>query len=213
MRGWLLPVALCLILGMSACEESPTQPAPLSDCTILGVVVPSSLRLGESRPLSAFLEHCRPMYLPLDSSRVAWQSLDPATALVVADTITGNAPGPAVVEGAYGNMTQQALVIVAANVPQPGPGTVPRLGIYGCPDMAVSQRGTFGAFAVMNDGTVTRVSAAATWQSSNPSVAGLSGVANDVNDRSVDAFAVGAARITATYQGMSATFSVQVHPL
>ena len=113
------------------------------------------------------------------------------------------------VQGAYGNMTQQALVIVGGNLPQPGPVQM-RLRIYGAPIMSVQQRAAFGAFAVLADGTVARVSAAATWQSSSPSVAALSGVTGDGADRAVDALRAGAARITASYQGSSAEMMIEV---
>jgi hypothetical protein len=55
-----------------ACDGSsnPERPAPLKDCTILGLVVPANVEVGETRPLAACLEHCRPMYLPLDPDKV-----------------------------------------------------------------------------------------------------------------------------------------------
>jgi hypothetical protein len=204
-----LVLILASILAL-ACDDNPAQPEPLTDCSILGVIVPRTLDVGQTVRLSAFLDHCRPMYLPLDPAMVAWQSLDPAVASVSADTLTGVARGPAVVQGAYGNMTQQALVIVGGNLPQPGTPVQMRLRIYGAPIMSVQQRAAFGAFAVLADGTVARVSSAATWESSRPSVAALSGVTGDGADRAVDALRAGAARITAGYQGSSAEMMIEV---
>jgi len=204
-----LAALLVLILAL-ACDDTPTQPEPLTDCAILGVIVPRTLDIGQTVRLSAFLEHCRPMYLALDPAVVPWQSLDPAVASVNADTLTGVARGPAVVQATYGNMTQQALVIVGGNLPQPGPAIQMRLRIYGAPVMSVQQRATFGAFAVLADGTVARVSSAATWQSSSATVAALSGVTGDGADRAVDALRAGAASITASYQGLSAEMSSEV---
>lgn len=177
---------------------------------MLGVTVPHMLEVGQTVRLTAFLEHCRPMYLPLDSDRVTWQSLDLAVASVSADTVTALAQGAAVIQATFGHMTQQSLVIVGTNLPQPGISVPARFRLYGSPAMSVYQRGSFGAFAVMTDGTVTRVSSASAWRSSDPAVAGLSGTTGDVADRAVDAFSVGAATITASYQGMSAALSIQV---
>jgi hypothetical protein len=204
-----LVLILASILAL-ACDDNPAQPEPLTDCSILGVIVPRTLDVGQTVRLSAFLEHCRPMFLPLDPAMVAWHSLDPAVATVNADSITGVARGPAVVQGTYGNMTQQALVIVGGNLPQPGTPGQMRLRIYGAPDMSLQQRAAFGAFAVLGDGTVARVSSAATWQSSSPSVAALSGVTGDGADRAVDALRAGAARITASYQGSLAEMLIEV---
>jgi hypothetical protein len=191
-----------------ACDRSPTQPEPLTDCTILGTLVPAVLQVGETARMSAYLEHCRPMFLPLDSDRVGWQSLDPSVASVTTDTITAVARGVAVVQATFGRMTQQAAVVIGANGPQPP--VPPRLRIYGCPEMSVLQRCTFGAFTVASDGAFSRVSTAATWRSSDPSVAGITVGTN--GDQGVDGFSPGTARITATYQGNTTSIGVQVHP-
>jgi hypothetical protein len=203
-------VPLAAISAALACHKAPLQPDPLTECIILGVIVPPALERGETRRLSAFLEHCRPMYLPLDPGTVSWQSLDPGVASISGDVLTGVARGAAVIQGTYGNMTQQALVTVDLAAPQPGAAPA-RLRAYGCPSMSVSQRGAFGVFAVMSDGTIANVSSAATWRSSNPPVAGLTGVTGAAADRAIDAFIGGAATVTAVYQGLSATVSVQVH--
>jgi hypothetical protein len=194
-----------------ACARTPSQPEPLTDCTILGAIVPSFMQIGETARVSAYLEHCRPMYLPLDPERVAWQSLDPSVASLSGDTIVALARGTAVVQVTYGRMTQQALVVVSASGPQPAPPVPARFRIYGCPEMSVSQRCAFGAIAVATDGTVSRVSSGATWSSSDPSVAGIAGPANA--DQGVDGFRAGTARITALYQGVAATLGVQVHQM
>jgi hypothetical protein len=210
-RRGVTRLAAALVAGlMLACGEAPTQPKPLTDCTMLGVTVPHTLEVGQTVRLTAFLEHCRPMYLPLDSDRITWQSLDSAVASVSADSLTAFAEGPAVIQATFGNMTQQSLVIVGANLPKPGLAVPARFRLYGSPAMSVYQRGSFGAFAVMTDGTVTRVSAVSAWRSSDPSVAGLSATSGDVADRAVDAFSAGAATITANYQGMSTALSIQV---
>jgi hypothetical protein len=203
----LLVIAVTLACGRSF---SPEQPAPLTDCTILGVVVPSNLEVGETRRLSAYLEHCRPMYLPLDPSQVSWQSLDPAVASVSGDNLTAAARGPAIIQGTYGRMTQQALVIAGTNPLQTAPSSPVRFRIYGSPSMSVYQRAVFGGFAVMADGTVIRVSSAS-WQSSNPAAAGLAGQDGGSAERAVDAFSAGATTISATYQGSASALSVQVH--
>jgi hypothetical protein len=205
-----LSVPLVAVIAVFSCDKAPLQPEPLTDCIILGVIVPPTLEAGESRKISAFLEHCRPMYLPLDPSSVSWQSLDSGVASINGNTITAVTRGAAVIQGTYGNMTQQAVVSVG--LPASPSGIVPtRLRVYGCPSMSVSQRGAFGAFAVMPDGTIANVSSAATWRSSDPSVVGVSGVTGAVADRALDAFTGGAATVTATYQGLSATVPVQVH--
>lgn len=209
--GRRLIVFLALAAGVFACDEAPLQPDPLTDCAILGVIAPTTLAAGESRRLSAFLEHCRPMYFPLDSGQVNWQSLDPGVASISGDTLTAVARGAAVIQGTYGDMTQQALVMVDASMAQPGQGAPARVRVYGCPSMSVSQRGAFGAFAIMTDGSIGSVSSAAVWRSSDPSVAGLTGVTGAAGDRAVDAFAPGTATVTATYQGLSATIPVLVH--
>jgi hypothetical protein len=205
--GAPLVIAVTLACGRSS---SPAQPAPLTDCTILGVVVPSNLEVGETRRLTAYLEHCRPMYLPLDPAQVSWQSLDPAVASVSGDNLTAVARGPAIIQGTYGRMTQQALVIAGVNPPQPVPSSPVGFRIYGSPSMSVYQRAAFGGFAVMADGTVIRVSSAS-WQSSNPAIAGPAGQDGGSAERAVDAFSAGATRITATYQGVASALSVQVH--
>jgi hypothetical protein len=199
-----------LIAGTLACDRasSPEQPAPLTECTILGVIVPANLEVGDTRPLSAYLEHCRPMYLPLGSGQVSWQSLDPAVAVVSGDTVTAIARGPAVIQGAYGAMTQEALVIVGVNPSQP-PSAAARLRVYGAPSMTLYQRAAFSAFALTADGTVIRLTSAS-WQSSSPAVAGLTGIGGSA-EQTLDAFRAGATRITATYQGISSALSVQVH--
>jgi hypothetical protein len=203
-----LITAVALILP-AACARTPSQPEPLTDCTILGAVVPAVLQVGETGRMSAYLEHCRPMYLPLSPEQVGWQSLDPSVASVSADTITALARGTAVVQVTYGRMTQQALVVVSTSGSQPLPPVPARFRIYGCPEMSVLQRCAFGAISVATDGTVSRVSSSATWSSSDPSVAGISGPANA--DQGVDGFRAGTARISALYQGVAATLGVQVH--
>jgi hypothetical protein len=202
-------VSFVIALAAACGGDSPMQPAPLTDCAILGVIAPSNLGVGETRRLSAYLEHCRPMFLPLDPSSVTWTSLDSAIASLSGDTITGAGQGPAIVQATFGHMTQQALVLVGAALSPPGAGAPARIRIYGCPGMAANQRGAFGALAIMPDGTVSRVSSAVTWQSSNPRVAGVSEIAGGT-DRSVDAFTAGSTTITATYQGVSGSLLVQV---
>jgi hypothetical protein len=73
-----------------------------------------------------------------------------------------------------------------------------------------AQRGRFGVFAVFDNGSVTRVSSSAVWTSTRPSGAGFSGLTGDVPDRAVDAFSAGSTRIIATYQGLTATMTVEV---
>ena len=208
-RAFLGTLAVLATALTFACGGPPTQPAPLTDCTMLGVIVPSNLEVGETRRLSAFLEHCRPMYLPLDPGSVTWLSLDPAVASVSGDVITGTAQGAAILQGTFGHMTQQALVMVGATLVAPGPGVPARIRVYGCPSMTVNQRGAFGALAIMPDGTMSRVSSFVTWQSSNPRVAGASDIPAGT-ERTMDAFSEGSARITATYLGLSNALSVQV---
>ena len=54
------------------------------------------------------------------------------------------------------------------------------------------------------------MSSSALWTSSRPSVAGFSGLTGEVPDRAVDAFSAGSTRIVATYQGVTATMTVEV---
>jgi hypothetical protein len=205
-----LAAALALSATL-ACDKSgaPVQPEPLTDCTILGVAVPRTLEVGETRRLTAFLEHCRPMYFPLASDQVTWKSLDSGLASVSGDTLTAIAPGPAIVQCTFGEMTQQAVVVVHGMPQQPGL-PAPVLRMYGSPVMAVDQRAEFGAFVIGTNGTVTHVSSSAAWASSNLAVAAPAGLWGDIPGRAVDAFSQGRTRITASYQGMAAAMSVQV---
>jgi hypothetical protein len=203
---WMAGLALAAVLACNG--ESPVQPAPLTDCAILGVSGPSVVNVGESAGFSAFLESCRPSYLPLGPDQGVWSSVDPAIASVSRSIVTGVAPGAAIIQITYGGMSQQALVTVGGTAAQPG--TVPvRLGIYGAPIMRPLQRAAFGAFLVTGDGTVTRVSSAAAWKSSSPAVAGLTGVTGEFGDRAVDAFKTGSTTITVAYQGMTTTMRVE----
>jgi hypothetical protein len=205
----LLAVALSVSAG---CQDSgtPTQPAPLTDCAIFGVTGASSVPVGGTGALSGFLEFCRPNYLPLSADSIVWESLDPAIASVNLGVVTGIAPGPAVIQARYGGMSQQVLVLVEGTSGQPGSSSPIRLRMYGSPIMKVLQRGLFGVFAVFDNGTISRVSPSAVWTSSRPYVAGLSGVGGGLADRTVDAFSAGSTRLTATYQGLTATMTVEV---
>jgi hypothetical protein len=204
-----LAAALALSVTL-ACGKSgaPVQPEPLTDCTILGLVVPRTLDVGETRRFSAFLEHCRPMYFPLGPDQVTWKSLDSGLASVSGDTVTAIAPGAAIVQCTFGEMTQQAVVVVQGT-PRPSP-PASVLRMYGSPVMAVSQRAEFGAFVIGTDGAVTYVSSSAVWASSNPPVAAPAGLWGDIPGRAIDAFSQGRTRVTASYQGMAAAMSVQV---
>jgi hypothetical protein len=203
--GAALAVGVTLACGKS---DTPVQPEPLTDCTILGVVAPRTLEVGETRRLSAFLEHCRPMYFPLASDQVAWKSLDSGLASVSGDTLTAIAPGAAIVQCTFGEMTQQSVVVVQGTTPQRPPAPVMRM--YGSPVMAVYQRAEFGVFVIGTNGTVTHVSSSAAWASSDPAVAAPAGLWGNIPGRAIDAFSQGRTRVAASYQGMAAAMSVQV---
>jgi len=205
----LAGIALSVLAG---CQDSrtPAQPAPLTDCAIFDIGGISSVAVGGSSRLGGFLEFCRPNYFPLSPESIAWESLDPSIASVNLGVVTGNATGPAVIQGTYGRMSQQVLVVVQGASGPPGSPSPIRLRMYGSPTMKVLQRGRFGVFAVLDNGSVTRVSPSAVWTSTRPSVAGFSGLSGDVPDRSVDAFSAGSTRIMATYQGLTATMTVEV---
>ena len=206
--------ARCFIIALAAatgCRDSPTptQPEPLTDCVIFGVTAVSSLAVGETAILGGYQESCRPMFLPLPPESIAWESLDPAIASVSAGVVTGIAPGPAVIQAAYGSMSQQVLIVVGRTPASP-PATPPlRLRMYGAPAMRTQQRGRFGVFAEFGDGTVSPVSSLSTWTSSNSTVAGFSGVGSEAT-RPVDAFEAGSTRLSATYRGLTATMTVEV---
>jgi hypothetical protein len=204
----VLSLALTPACGSS---ESPTQPPPLTtECVFLVLGTPSTLDVGETRRMGAGIELCYPNYLPLSPDQVVWHSVDPSVASVSGDMVTGVVPGPAVVQCTYGNITQQALVIVGSNLPQSGPSRAVRLRIFGSPTMGLRQRASFGAFITAADGTVSRVSAAAVWNSTEPAVAGLLPASSGVSDRAVEAYRTGSASIRAVYQGMTATMAVEV---
>jgi hypothetical protein len=205
----LAGIALVVLAG---CHDSrtPVQPAPLTDCAIFDIGGSSSVAVGGTSTLGGFLEFCRPNYLPLSPESITWESLDPANASVNRGVVSGIAAGPAVIQGTYGGMSQQVLVMVQGASPPPESPSPTRLRMYGSPTMKVLQRGRFGVFAVLQNGSVTRVSSSAVWTSSRPSVAGFSGLTGDVPDRAVDAFSGGSTRIMATYQGLTATMTVEV---
>ena len=202
-------LAAALALGVTvACDKSsaPAQPGPLTDCAILGVMVPRTLDVGETRRLSAFLEHCRPMYFPLAPDQVTWTTLDSGLVSISGDMLKANAPGAAIVQGTFGAMTQQAVVVVSGT-PLERP---PVLRMYGSPAMAVYQRAEFGAFVVGTNGTVTHVSSSAAWTSSAPGVAAAAASWGEIPGRAIDAFTAGRTTIAARYQGMIATMPVEV---
>jgi len=149
------------------------------------------------------------MFLPLAPNQIVWESLDPAIASVTLGVVSGLAPGVAVIQGTYGNMSQQVVVAVGPMPDPPPSARVVRLRIYGAPAMRVSQRAGFGVLPVFDNGTTGRASVSAVWTSSKPSIAGLSPqpALSGVN---IDAFSVGSAALTASYQGLTATMTVSV---
>jgi len=205
----LAGIALSVLAG---CHDSrtPAQPAPLTDCAIFDISGISSVAVGGTSRLDGFLEFCRPNYLPLSPESITWESLDPAIASINLGVVNGIAAGPAVIQGTYGRMSQQMLIMVQATSGPPDSPSPIRLRMYGSPTMRVLQRGRFGVFAVFDNGSVTRVSPSAVWTSSRPSVAGLSRLTGDIPDRAVDAFSAGSTQISATYQGLTATMTVEV---
>jgi hypothetical protein len=174
-----------------------------------GFEAPASFAVGGTAALGAYQESCRPMFLPLSPDVIVWTSLDPGTAAVSGSTLRGLAAGAAVLQAAYGGMHQQALIVVGGSAAPPGASTPLRLRMYVAPVMRVGQRAQFGVFAEFGDGTVSQVSAAAAWTAANPAIAGFAGPGSDAS-RPVDAFAAGAARLTATYRGLSATMTIDV---
>jgi hypothetical protein len=181
----------------------------LSDCVIFGITGVSSIPVGGTGILSGYQESCQPMFLPLSADLITWTSMDPGIASVDRGVVRGLAAGPAVIQGTYGHMSQQVLVVVEATS-SPGTASPIRLRIVGCPTMTVLQRGAFGAFAIFENGAVSRV--AAVWGSSRPAVAGFTAAGAGTEIRSVDAFTAGTTRIVAQYQRLIATLSVEVVP-
>ena len=201
-------LAAALALGVTlACDRSgaPVQPEPLTDCTILGVTVPRTVEVGETRKLSAFLEHCRPMYSPLAS--VAWKSLDSGLASVSGDTLTAIAPGAAIVQCTFGRITQQSVVVVQGASQQPG---APALRMYGCRSWPSTSARSLGAFVIGTNGTVTHVSSSAVWGIVGPGRRSARGIVVQYLPGGTDVFSQGRTRVTASYQGMAAAMSVQV---
>ncbi len=188
-------------------DRMPAEPAPLSDCVIFGIGGISSLPVGATGVLGGYQESCRPMFLPLPPDLITWVSLDSSIASVNAGIVRGIAPGPAVIQGTYGRMSQQVLVIVEG-APPPGSASPIRLRMVGCPTMTVLQRGNFGVFAIFENGAVSRVSAV--WASSRPAVAGFSTAGAGAEGQTVDAFNAGTTRIVSQYQRLIATMTVEV---
>ena len=149
------------------------------------------------------------MFLPLSADLITWTSLDPGIASVDGGVVRGLAAGPAVIQGTYGRMSQQVLVVVEG-ASSPGSASAIRLRIVGCPTMTVLQRGAFGAFAVFENGAVSRVTA--DWGSSRPAVAGFTPAGAGTEARSLDAFSAGTTRVVAQYQRLIATMPVEVVP-
>ena len=132
-------IALSVLAG---CQDSrtPAQAAPLTDCAIFDLGGVSSVTVGGTGTLSGFLEFCRPNYLPLSPGVDRRKSLDPAIASVNLGVVNGISAGPAVIQGTYGRMSQQVLVMVqGASGPPASPSPI-RLRMYGSPAMRVLQR-------------------------------------------------------------------------
>jgi hypothetical protein len=147
------------------------------------------------------------MFLPLASDLITWVSLDPSIASVDGGIVRGIAPGAAVIQGTYGRMSQQVMVMIEGT-PPPGSSAPIRVRMFGCPTMTVLQRGAFGVFASFENGAVSRV--AAVWGSSRPAVAGFVTASAGDQDRALDAFSAGTTRIVAQYQRLTATMTVEV---
>jgi hypothetical protein len=206
--GLVLAVAACRD-GAIAAPSNVVTPPPLAECHWLGVVAPQTLPVGQAAVVSAFREFCRPNFFPLTNDQVVWSSVTPAIASVANGIVTAHASGAAVVGVAYGQITQQVLIVVGGQPISP-PATAQGLTIYGSPSMSVGQRGSFGAYVVTTDGAVAPVTSVASWRSSNPQVLGESGIAGAFRDRTFDAHAAGGAAVTVTYGGATATMAVEV---
>ena len=209
--GWLI-----LAVALGACGDDSSDgpsdvmtPPPLTDCHWLGITAPETVAVGQTATLSVYRQFCRPNFFPLANDQVQWSSGTPATATVTGGVVTAQSRGAAVIGAAYGQITQQVLIVVGGQ-PIAAPPTAQTLGIYGSPSMTMGQRGAFGAFVVTPDGAVARVTAVAGWRSSNPQVLGVSGTAGTFLDRTFDAHAAGTATVTATYGGATATMPVDV---
>jgi hypothetical protein len=208
-RRRAIAALIALSLADAACSgERPTEPTRPADCVYFSLTVPRTLNVGETAALTAFRESCRPMFFPLDPSTIAWQSLDPAVLSISANIATGIAPGAAIVQGTFGDMTSQAIVVVGT--PQPGPAGVARLRLMGSPSMALSQSAAFTVFEELTNGAVSNVSSAAQWRSSDSAVAGI---VDRFGDRvEIHAFRSGSATITASVNGRSVALAVRVPP-
>jgi hypothetical protein len=198
--------ALALALGLACSGDRPAAPTRPDDCVYFNITVPTTLNLGQTAPLGAFRESCRPMFLPIDPALVVWTSLDPGVAAIGGTSVTGTSAGIAVLQGTHGDMSAQALVRVGA--PQPAPGTPVRLRLLAPPVMAVGQRSALTLYQELSNATVVNVSGTAQFQSSNPAVvAVLSPSAIGVE---IHAFQSGSSTMTATHEGRRVTVEVRV---
>jgi hypothetical protein len=188
-RRRAIAALIALSLADAACSgERPTEPTRPADCVYFSLTVPRTLNVGETAALTAFRESCRPMF----SANIA----------------TGIAPAAAIVQGTFGDMTSQAIVVVGT--PQPGPAGVARLRLMGSPSMALSQSAAFTVFEELTNGAVSNVSSAAQWRSSDSAVAGI---VDRFGDRvEIHAFRSGSATITASVNGRSVALAVRVPP-
>ena len=134
------------------------------------------------------------------TSAAAWQSSNAAVATVSSSgVLTTVAPGTTTISATYQGIAGTWLVTVN--------DTVTALSLFGNNTLTAStmQTAQFSAAATMSSGPVQNVTNPATWVSSNPAVATVSGTGL------VTAVVAGTTEITATYNGFSASVLVTVN--
>jgi uncharacterized protein YjdB len=174
-----------------------TVPADLTDHLTAIQVVPTSSRIANGTPqqLTALGTYTDGTTRDI-SSVVAWTSANPAVATVSATgLVTGASVGTVTLQAQLGTLQSPSTVIVT-------PATLVSVSVS--PSGATFANGTtqqFRLIGTFSDGSTQDLSAGASWQSSNPSVATISstGLATGTG--------VGSVVISSTFDGQTASTS------
>lgn len=135
------------------------------------------------------------------TSSASWSSGKTTVATVSGGTITGKSSGTSAIKATYSGYTASATVTVSDVVTHSLEVSMSNSSIYVGENTSAT-----ASYITYTNGTRTSakdVTSSATWSSSNPAVASVSG-------GSVTAKATGSATITAAYNGYSATATVTV---
>ena len=136
------------------------------------------------------------------TTSATWSSGAPMTAAVERGVITGLTAGTASISAAY--QGRQASSVVQVTQPGGPVRAVSAVTLTGNTSIEVGQTTQLDAVAHFNDGTTQTVTASASWSSAN-------GAAASVVGGLVSGLAPGAAQITASYDGRSASTTVQIN--